>query len=83
MVRSGKLNNGSMRSAERKRHERRLKRAGKVFISFWIDEADLAWKLAAAGAIDPNRADDGKALSEGTRKLVEALEVGVARDITR
>lgn len=70
-------------AAERKRRERRRQAAGEVFISFWTDEADLAAKLDALGKIDPNMADDRKALSEATRRLIESLEIAVARDITR
>lgn len=67
----------------RKRREREQHAAGLVHIAFWIDEADLAAKLEAMGKIDPNLADDPKALAEGTRLLIESLEIGVARDITR
>ncbi|AKI00548.1 hypothetical protein IMCC20628_01841 [Hoeflea sp. IMCC20628] len=70
-----------MTGATRKKREREKKRAGMVFISFWTDEVDLALKTEAAGTIDPNLADDSKALSEATRKLVERLQIGVARDI--
>jgi hypothetical protein len=72
-----------MSAAERKRRERKMKDAGKVFIRFWTDEVDLVVKCDAMGTLDPNLADDPKALSEGTRRLVESIQIGVARDISR
>lgn len=74
----------SRASAERKRRERAAKHAGKVHVAFWIDEADLAAKCDAAGTIDPNHADNPKALAEATRRLIEALQIHrVARDTSK
>ena len=72
----------SGRSAQ-KRLQRERHAAGLVHIQFWTDEADLAAKLEAAGVLDPCRSDDRAALSDATRRLVESLRTGVARDITR
>lgn len=73
-----------MSSADRKRRERVLKHEGKVYVGFWIDEADLAAKCEAAGTIDPNHADKPKALADATRRLIEALQIHrVTRDISR
>lgn len=72
-----------MSAAERKRLERRMKRAGKVHIRFWTDEANLAATLEATGNIDPLRADYPAALSDGTRRFVESVQIAVARDTTR
>ena len=52
-----------------------------MHIQFWADEADLAEKLAAAGVLDPLKADDRQALSEATRRLIESLQIGVAGDV--
>lgn len=71
-------------STDRKRRERILKHEGKVYVAFWIDEADLAAKCEAAGTIDPNHADKPKALANATRRLIEALQIHhVPRDIGR
>lgn len=72
-----------MTAAERKRRERERHAAGLVHVQFWTDEIELALKLDAAGALDPNLADDRAALSEATRRLIESLQIGVACDNTR
>ncbi|WP_441256064.1 hypothetical protein [Tardiphaga sp. 285_C5_N1_2] len=62
-----------MSAAQRQKRRRQRCNAGLVRVEFWTDEANLSAMLTAGRRLDPNKADDGKAISEATRSLVEDL----------
>ena len=64
---------GSMSAAERMRRRRARLAKGLVHIEFWVDEANLTAKLIADRKLDPNKADDPKAVSAATQRLVEDM----------